>query len=523
MTFYSKRIIINAILVSTIFILCYGRITAQNVLPIEVEQALGEVSRVIVMISTDGDTRHGTGIMIGFDESFAYVITADHVVWRGATPRPNVRIDIKYPNGDVASIKNVEVTPNHDPAYEEATSGLDLAVIRFDRSQYKFPLEELDFNIIGRSSDLLDREEMYSIGYADNGTQWNLNPQPELFSRLNPPRLLFGTPSMTPGYSGGPLFNSKFQLVGMITEDTPPNGSAVTIDAINAKLRTWSHVPNHLRLGPGRIIVKDADRLRYLLGDAKASISIFLPMGNPTVKAFSDKTKAAMEAFSKQYPRYNNERPREVFYVSYDERDGRFVPSNITIYTDSPFWPSYADEPLMSLLTRIQTTTIHFYKRPINPQEFNPDNSGADLSVGFSKNWVKYVTLANQIQAENAGGRLELSHTFYNNTLEQFVWNALSPKNRWRDNGAIGSILDLRGGMIIISTVVGNLASRRDLEGDFSELRRGTKLNYINLSLGSRSIDLGPENTERFIDKNGNPFYVMQLPRTSQELLRIFK
>ena len=370
---------------------------------------------------------------------------------------------------------------------------------------------------------LRTQEKMYSIGYADNGTQWNVNPQPELFSRLNAPLLLFGTQSMTSGYSGGPVFNSKFQLVGMIIEHSPPNGSAVTIESIIAKLGAWSDVPNQLRNGPGRIIVDDSDRVNYPLGDAKASISILLPMDSPAVRAFADKTKAAVAEYSNQYPRYDNERPRELFYVSYNEQGGRRVPSDVTILTDSPFWPSYSQDPLMSLLTRIQTTTIHFYKSPIDPGNFDPDSPGSDLSFTFSKNYVKYTSLANQVQAENNYGRLELTQSFYHDTLEQLVWNVSAPKNAWNTNGAIGSLLDLRGGLIIISTTVGNLASREELRSAFSEVRTGTKLNYVNLSLGSRSIKFDSSSTRRFMDRKGNPYYVFTVPRGSQQLLEVFR
>ena len=516
-------------MICAIFVLFCGLHTAwgQNSLPIEVERALSEVNPLVVMITTDSrnpaTATYGTGIIIGFDDSYVYVITADHVVWKDeTTPRADIKLEVKYPNGDAASIRNVEVTSRHDPPYEEGQRHLDLAVLRFDRRQYKLPLDELNFSVLGRSNDLRAREKMYSIGYADNGTQWNVNPEPELFSRLDTPLLLFGTQSMTAGYSGGPVFNNKFQLVGMIIEHAPPNGSAVTIESIMAKLRTWPEVPNHLKNGPGRIIVDDSDRVNYLLGDAKAAISIFLPMDSPVVRAFADKTKAAVEEYSIQNPRYDNER-RELFYISYDEQGGRRVPTLVTILTDSPFWPSYSQDPLMSLLTRIQTTTIHFYKSPIDSGNFNPDSPGSDLSFTFSKNYVKYTSLANQVQAESNYGRLELTQSFYNGTLEQHVWNVSAPKNTWNTNGAIGSLLDLRGGLIIISTVVGNLASREEFRSAFSEVRARTKLNSVNLSLGSRSITFHSSNTRRFIDRNGNPYYVFAVPPGSQQLLEVFK
>lgn len=492
--------------------------------PVEVEQAFKEVSPLVVMITADsGDAaqaKKGTGIIIGYDQTSIYVITADHVVWNGDTPSTDVKIDLKYSNGDVVPIKDAQVLQKHHPRNAGGARGLDLAVLRFDRASYKLPLDELDFRVLGKSNELRDQERMYSVGYADNGTQWNLNPQPERFSSINGSLLLFGA-FITAGYSGGPIFNNKFQLVGMISEDTSPNATAITIEAIVEKLREWS-IPYKIAPGSGRIIISETDRANYPFADATASVSILLPVDSPYIKSFFDKTKAEVAAYASRYPTYDNERPRELYYTSYTEQPGRRIPDQVTMYTDSPYWPKYSEYPVLGLVVRIQSTSIHFYRSPIDPRNFNPDNPGADLSISFSKNWVAYTTLDRQIQAEQTSGRLELAQSLSHGTLEQFAWNMGSKKTAWVTNGYISSLLDLRGAQVIISTVVGNLANREDLKAAFAEVRTQTQLNYLNISLG-RSISFDKRNTRRFIDRKGNPFYVYEFPKTAPELLKVLQ
>jgi V8-like Glu-specific endopeptidase len=509
-----------------LLLLAINDVLGQTTSPVEVEQAFTEVSPLTVMITAgkgEGDPERGTGIIVGYDNSNVYVITADHVVWSSDIPSNNVRLDIKYSNGDDAPIRNVEVLPNHESRHVNGRLGLDLAVLRFDRAAYKMPLDELNFNVLGRSNELKDRERMYTIGYADNGTKWNMNPLSEQFSSISGFSILYGTTAITAGYSGGPIFNSKFQLVGMVTDDTPPNGKATAIEAIIDKLKEWRTIPNRLAPGPGRIIIGELDRSAYLLGDAVASVSIFLPSDSPQIKPFVDKTVTDVMTFANQNPAYDNERPRELYYAAYTPQGGRHVPDQVTIYTDSSYWPAYDQYPLVTLATRIQTTSLHFYHSPIDPKNFNPDHPAADLTITFGMNWVKYTSTERQTQAEQNGGRLELELSLRNRALEQFGWNMRAPKRRWNNPGNIISLLDLRGAQVIISTVVGNLGNRDDLRAAYNYIRAQTQLNYLNLSLGDRAISFNNENTRRFLDRNGDPYYVFVFPKTSQELLKVFQ
>src|ERR1051326_1116612 len=146
--------------------------------PVEVLQALEEVSPLVVINIADsrepGLPKKGTGIIVGYDQSSIYIVTANHVVWNGDERSSNVKIDVKYANGDIAPIRNVEVLlSKHEPRDIGGRRGLDLAVLRVNRSSYKMPIDELRYRVIGRSGELKDQERMYTVGYADNGTEWN--------------------------------------------------------------------------------------------------------------------------------------------------------------------------------------------------------------------------------------------------------------------------------------------------------------------------------------------------------------
>jgi hypothetical protein len=136
---------------------------------------------------------------------------------------------------------------------------------------------------------------------------------------------------------------------------------------------------------------------------------------------------------------------------------------------------------------------------------------------------VKYGAPDRQLQSEAANGRLELEYSISRNTLEQFAWMLRAPMTGWETNGSISSLLDLRGAQLIVSTVVGNLGGRNDVKSEFDTIREQARLNYIALSMGKGSLRLTPENTKEYRDRDGNPYFVYQFPKTSREFLKVFQ
>jgi S1-C subfamily serine protease len=503
-------------------------------LPVDLDYAFSAAKPLIVMIAAQGDElRNGAGVIIGSDVDRVYVVTASHVVWSGDTPISSITLYVEGSGGTTKSVDAHVVQAAHAPTYNaDGSRGLDLAVLWFDRRVAPYPVNSLPFGILGDTKQLRAREKLYPVGFPNGQKKWSLSPIADHYDSSSGFLLFFNTNSVTGGYSGGPLFNSKFQLVGIISSDTSASSDAIAVDDILRALAQW-HIPTQLAPGEGVIIIGDEDRPRFPLADATASISIWLLSGtnpfanvgaaSPALSAFTADLRSAIQVFSRNNPNYNNQRPRELFYFTYTNQNGAVVPDVVTVYTDSPYWPDYGRYPAVHLASRLQGSTFNFYLNPINPQNFNPQRPGADLSFGVGINWVKYGAPDRQLQAEAANGRLELEYSVSRNTLEQFAWMLRAPMPGWQTNGSISSLLDLRGAQLIVSTVVGNLGGRNDVKSDFDAIREHSRLNYIALSMGKGSLKLTPENTTEYRDRDGNFYFVYQFPKTSREFLKVFQ
>lgn len=503
-------------------------------LPADLDYAFAAAKPLIVMIAAQGDeVRYGAGVIVGADVDRVYVVTASHVVWSGDVPISSIIVYLQDAGGTTKSVDAHVVQTGHAPTYNaDGSRGLDLAVLWFDRRVAPYPMNSLPFGILGDTKQLRAREKLYPVGFPNGQKKWTLSPIADHYDSSTGFLLLFNTNSVTGGYSGGPLFNSRFQLVGIISSDSSASSDAIAIDDILRALAQW-HIPTQLSPGEGVVIIGDEDRPRFPLDNASASISIWLLSGtnpfanagaaSPALSAFTADLRSAIQAFSRNNPNYNNQRPRELFYFTYTNQNGAVVPDVVTIYTDSPYWPDYGRYPAVHLASWLQGSTFNFYLNPINPQNFNPQHSSADLSFTVGINWVKYGAPDRQLQSEAANGRLELEYSISRNTLEQFAWMLRAPMTGWETNGSISSLLDLRGAQLIVSTVVGNLGGRNDVKSEFDTIREQARLNYIALSMGKGSLRLTPENTKEYRDRDGNPYFVYQFPKTSREFLKVFQ
>ena len=77
-------------------IVLLGQAGGQQTLPIDLQRAFVEAKPLIAMLEVDWPAPEppsfGAGVLIGYDASFIYGITASHVVWRGAAPAQSPRI-----------------------------------------------------------------------------------------------------------------------------------------------------------------------------------------------------------------------------------------------------------------------------------------------------------------------------------------------------------------------------------------------------------------------------------------------
>lgn len=189
------------------------------------------IKPLIVMITCRlGDKESfGAGIIFGYAGSRIYIATANHVVRQGTDEAKNVRVRFKWLPGESIEAKLLE----------HVDINLDLAVLVVgDRLETDF--KSLPFDQLGDSTSLKRGHSVHSIGNP-RGQQWRVNVTPDRVSDKVGDTISFESGFIGPGHSGGALLNERWELVGMIKADEPPDGVAVNIRSILNTLHRWDY------------------------------------------------------------------------------------------------------------------------------------------------------------------------------------------------------------------------------------------------------------------------------------------
>ena len=164
------------------------------------------VKALLVMITAqwDDSAQNGAGIIVGHRQDRLYILTANHVVRSGPREAKSVVARLYGLSGETQAAK---ISEDFDPA-------LDLAVLIVPGAS-ALGVATLPFGILGDSSKL-EREtgRVRAMGYP-TGKPWFARPLLDVVSEATVESIRFDSPSMVKGYSGGGLFNDKWELVGI--------------------------------------------------------------------------------------------------------------------------------------------------------------------------------------------------------------------------------------------------------------------------------------------------------------------
>jgi hypothetical protein len=211
-----------------------------------------KIKTLIVMITAKfmdpDEERFGAGIIFGLGNDRVYIATANHVVRKGPQESQSLRVRFKWLPGEAIEAKLLE----------NSESNLDLAVLAVVGG-HGMDLDSLPFHLAASAMDLqsgnpnsLKRgDAVYSIGYP-RGQQWRVNVTSDKVSDRSDNTISFESATIGKGHSGGALLNEKWEVVGMITADEPPDGVAVNIWSVIGALRQWGY-PVRLGLRGGRV------------------------------------------------------------------------------------------------------------------------------------------------------------------------------------------------------------------------------------------------------------------------------
>lgn len=234
---------------------------AASIKPTSPAAAEERIKRLVVMISgklADNDT-FGAGIIFAADTDHLYIATANHIVRKDSQEVHDLQVQLKFPPGKVEA----ELLNHLD-------SSLDLAVVRVDRSKQRdISFDKLPFDLVGEIKDLRRRDEINHVGYPLRQA-WLSNLEPGRFDEKSGAFLKFRSRDLNTGVNGGGLFNHSWELIGLIYSDQPPDGDAVSIEAIIEKLQQWNY----------QVKLDTALKVGSLIGiDACPKINMKLPLG----------------------------------------------------------------------------------------------------------------------------------------------------------------------------------------------------------------------------------------------------
>lgn len=196
-----------------------------------------EVKPLLVMIKAQWEDRaqdppqNGAGIIFGHQSGRLYIATANHVVRYGPREAKKIDLLLKWLPGET---RTAALTRHFD-------SALDLAVLIITGAP-DLAVPALPFNALGNSGSLTRRGpvKVETMGYP-GGKEWFARAAPDVVSGGDRDTVRFDAAWIGPGYSGGGLFTDRWEIVGMIRRDNPPEGEAVRIERVIERLKEWGY------------------------------------------------------------------------------------------------------------------------------------------------------------------------------------------------------------------------------------------------------------------------------------------
>ncbi len=190
--------------------------------------------RLVVMITGELNDAPvlGAGIVFGRGREKVYVVTANHVVRRGAAGARNLQVKFR----DSPSL------PLPAELLGQFDASADIAVLSVDtRGARGLDPCSWFFFQLAEAQGLKRGDPVYPVGNP-NGFGWGMPVTPDLVAQVADGRILFQSTFLSPGHSGGALLDPFGFLAGMIQGDQPPFGVAVALAGVLQKLRDWGYL-----------------------------------------------------------------------------------------------------------------------------------------------------------------------------------------------------------------------------------------------------------------------------------------
>ncbi len=180
----------------------------------------------------------GAGVVLGWNDSLTYIVTAAHTI----SFRPSGRPLTEPPDTLAARIMlNLQDSVGIPAALVAMArdNQLDLAVL----SVRKVALDDqrralIAMDRLGNVKQLGNGVAVWPLGCPAEAC-WQAPAEPDHVMAVDGRGILFQSSFVQVGSSGGALFNQWWEVVGMVTEDLTVRANAVPIDLIVKQLESW--------------------------------------------------------------------------------------------------------------------------------------------------------------------------------------------------------------------------------------------------------------------------------------------
>jgi len=193
------------------------------------------VVRIPVRLADQEPSLGGSGVVVGVDSAWIYIVTARHVLdERGQVSDVWVRM---FGQSDSVAAERL---PYAKPGY-------DIAVLRVRRRGWHSP----PFDRAGDFAQINVRDEVTPMGCAQGTRCWEppvpadrvvatgLTTSSEASAVASEVVSFQSSAFLGKGASGGALFNEWWEVVAIVLSHEPPRGLAIAIDEVLKLLRDW--------------------------------------------------------------------------------------------------------------------------------------------------------------------------------------------------------------------------------------------------------------------------------------------
>ena len=190
-----------------------------------------ETEQIVVMIrcTMDGEPSIGAGLLVGSANDRLYVVTANHVVRRGATECADVRVELRaLPGEPVPATLTTRFDARRDVAVlviaGVRAKGIDASALPFDR--------------LGDPSSLARGDGVRALGQPE-GRPWGSSVATAPIASVSDSLLVFESAQVVPGHSGGALLDVRGEIVGLVLNVLLPEARARNVLQVVELMRGW--------------------------------------------------------------------------------------------------------------------------------------------------------------------------------------------------------------------------------------------------------------------------------------------